>query len=65
MSSTAFIFGRISPGTVIPYQTGFVYTVVDCNQNSYHIRNVTYESAVKAKSAMRVCVIAHNEKVAM
>lgn len=60
MSSTAFITGRIRPGTVFPYQTGFAYTVEAEDGNTYHMRNVTYDAAAKAKAAMRDAVASHN-----
>jgi hypothetical protein len=43
----------VKRGNVIPYQTGWAFTVVGSCGNDYTIRNVTYPSAAEAKQAMR------------
>lgn len=58
---TSFIDGKITHGTVFPYQTGWCYTVCDASGNAYHIRNVTHYSATGAKQVMRDVVESHNK----
>jgi hypothetical protein len=51
----------VSPGTVYPYQSGWIFTVVGADGNDYYIKTVTYDRAAQAKQAMRLRVIEMNK----
>lgn len=56
MSQYNHIPKPVTPGTVYPHQSGWIFTVVGNDLNDYYCKAVTYDSPVIAKVAMRQMV---------